>query len=1265
MSTIFISHSSADNALAQDLAARLKAQGHSCVFLDLDPEKGIVAGISWERTLYRKLRACRAVIALCTDPYLQSHWCFAEIALARMEGKQIIALVADPIRDPGRLPSILTERQFIDLRRDPETGYRRLWRGLKELDLLGAVGDWDPTAPPYLGLNAYQEKDAPVYFGREDEIREAIELVDRGAPGLIIVIGASGSGKSSLARAGIVPRLRREPDRWIVLDPFRPGRDPFSELAQVIAQGFRRYAPDAAPAMRDVEALAQRLRGWQDISKQRRSAEPAPQPGGKPVDQGRLGHLISEMEALKRQEPASRETSLLDFLDWSLTDLRRIFGRHPGPDQGGTAATPLLDLAGQLRRASGQATARILLVIDQFEELLGSDGAEGEAARFLGLIAASLAAEGSTLTVVATMRSDFLESFQTVNAHHGMDFATLSLGPMPIEGMRRVIEAPAKLGAIELEPGLADRLLADASSADALPLLSFTLYLLWRDGHLSGSLTLADYDRLGGLEGAVANEADAILATARQRGQEPELRAAFLEMVRLAEDGQFARQPLAWDEPEIAPVQDLIDRFVERRLLLSRLEGDQRVVEVAHEALFRAWAPLKQWLEDHRSELQLKQQIRQTAAAWEESRHQPDYLWRGARLSEAVELVERGGLEGNSREERRCKAFVLASEAMRRRQGRRRRNLVLTVAALLLGFLGYALKNEADAKKAERASWVREQALTAIGTLATDPLKSIGTAEAAICMTQTHEGQVLPEAASALNRAVHALEKQRSLTGHTLAVKRLMFLPQPATAGGQPVAAERLVSLGLDHAALLWSLPGSGAPKCAGVLPGLPLPGQATWIAGDPSGRLIAAGQAGGAVTLQPIPAQGPPPAPVQILRLGAEISALTFSPDGRHVAAAGVDGSARIAALTGTGQVATVTLLPDQPTRITELAFNADGTVLASAGWDGSVMLWDSATGALLHDLEGHDEAVTELAFDGDLLASAGWDRTIRLWDWPRGRLRGTLPHDGRISALRFLPGAGRAANLVSASWDQTVRIWDIGSGTVLKTLTHGAPVVSLAIAGSAAPGAPSDEFPLIASGDWDGRVRIWQVGSDPGASIASRIVAQHLEPVNDLAFNSDDRFLASAGDDRSIKITRLFEHATDHNWQSSLDLSPRTGAENETRWIAMIQGGKVWVLDPEAQEKAREITAFEGNATGIAFDPENPQTLFIRADEQFEYYLDPRELMLCAGSIADPAAPKPAADIDLSALCEGVTVQEDSASLLSQVTAPAQRLLRSITGD
>ncbi|MFG6083102.1 TIR domain-containing protein [Paracoccus litorisediminis] len=1210
MSTIFISHSSADNDLARDLAARLQQQGHTCLFLDLDPDKGIVAGESWERTLYRKLRACRAVIALCTDSYLKSYWCFAEIALARMEGKQIIAMLADPLDDAAKLPSILSERQFIDLRRDPEAAYQRLWRGLRELDLLGATGDWDPGKSPYLGLNAYQEQHAPVYFGRESEIRATIELIERGAPGLILILGASGSGKSSLARAGVVPRLKRETDRWIVLDPFRPGREPFYELAQLFAQSFRRHA---AVGPHDADALLDRLRSWHDVSRQGR-----PSIGPHP-DEARLGRLISEIEALKRQAPDVRDASLLEFLDWSLDDLRRIVGRTPGLATGRTGATPLIDMADDLRRAAGRPDARVLLVLDQFEELLAGGGPDDQSARFLALLAASLAAEGSPLTVVATMRSDFLEAFQTVNAHHGMDFETLSLGPMPIEGMRRVIEAPAKLGAIELESGLADRLLQDASTPDALPLLSFTLWLLWRDGHASGALTLRDYDALGGVEGAVAGEADAILALARQRDQEAQLRTAFLQMVRLTEDGQIARQPVAWDAPELQPVHDLLDRFIERRLLLSRAESDRRVVEVAHEAIFRTWLPLRRWIEEHRAELQLRQRIRRTSEAWETSHRQSDYLWRGARLSAAVDLLGRGGLDGSSPEDRIAKAFVQASQAMRQQQGRRRRNVVLLVTSALLGLLAYALLNEHVAKRAQRTSWAREQSLAAISTMQTDPMKSIGMAQAAVCLTQSHDGIVLSHAQSALNQAVHAVRKQRTLRGHDRAVSKAMFLQ----AGDG--ATETLVSLGQDRRALIWRVPGSTAPACSGVPMPDPLAGPASLLAGDPQSGSIAVASPDGTVMLYHTAAETPEGA--EVFSFGNPVAALTIAPGGQRIAAADSTGSVRIAQLSSTGAIASMTLA-GQPSRIAAMAFNQDATLLATAGWQGTVNIWDATSGELLHSLSGSPEAVTELTFRGDLLASGGWDKTVRLWNTQSGALLHEFSHDARISALSFVPGDANPAVLASASWDGTVRLWDTATGEMLNLLPHGAPVVSLATRAEARSplGQPRDGF-LIASGDWDGRVQVWNVEQGAGANTSSRIVAQHLGPVNDLGFGGDGQFLASAGDDSEIRISRLFDQTQGYDWQSGLDLGQFNGGTHKAKWIAMISAGSVRVIDTEAHEEERAISDYQGNATAIAFSKDGSQRLAILADELFEYHLDPRELMICADQIAQPgtgAAPE-----------------------------------------
>ncbi len=651
MSAIFISHSSADNQAVADLANRLAQQDHHSVFLDFDPNNGIPAGKSWERTLYRKLRACRALIAWCTDDYLQSHWCFAEIALARMEGKPIFALLTDSLSPGRKLPSILTERQYIDLRSDEEEAYARLWRGLEDLDISGVV--WDPKNPPYRGLNYYREQDAPVFFGRETETRAGLELVNRGAPNLMMVLGASGSGKSSLVRAGMLPRLRKDP-QWLVVDPFRPRKDAFAELADALADAHLHHAPDQAQRTGNRGFLVEELRRWQAGP----AAPAAPDSTPVPADE-RVSRLLDQLEDLNENPPAPVKARMVSFLDWTLDDLREICGQiRPGESPFG-GATPLVDACDRLRRASANEDARVLLIIDQFEELLGHEEPDHPANRFLSLLRASVEADDCPLMVVGTMRSDFLGAFQRHPHLRGIDFESLSVASMEPGGMRRVIEEPAKLAALDLESGLPGRLLDDTETPDALPLLSFTLWVLWRDYREDGKLTIGEYEQLGGLDGAVSREADALLESAQRAFKSEPLRRAFVHMARLSDEGTYARRPVNWESEQLQPVHDILEQFVDRRLLVKR----SGVVEVAHEALFRSWEPLKAWLDENRADLLLRQQISRDAAVWSADRaNSRDTLWRGGRLQQAEDLLGREGLPAVERE------FVEAGVSGRKRR---------------------------------------------------------------------------------------------------------------------------------------------------------------------------------------------------------------------------------------------------------------------------------------------------------------------------------------------------------------------------------------------------------------------------------------------------------------------------------------------------------------------------------------------------------------------------------------------------------------------
>ncbi|QTF93479.1 TIR domain-containing protein [Halomonas sp. BM-2019] len=232
MSTLFISHSSADKAAASELAGWLDRQGHRSIFLDFDPEHGIPPGRDWEEELYRQLRTCQAFIALCSDAAMASCWCLAELSHARALGKPILPVCIAPCT----LRPQLAELQIIDLVKEPALGYERL-RGA-----LTGVFDWDRRRPPYPGMMAFEEADAAIFFGRDTEIQQALDRLQQvrhfGGPRLQLFLGASGSGKSSLVRAGILPRLRALPDAWAPIGPVRPRDRPLEALLAQLVGGL-------------------------------------------------------------------------------------------------------------------------------------------------------------------------------------------------------------------------------------------------------------------------------------------------------------------------------------------------------------------------------------------------------------------------------------------------------------------------------------------------------------------------------------------------------------------------------------------------------------------------------------------------------------------------------------------------------------------------------------------------------------------------------------------------------------------------------------------------------------------------------------------------------------------------------------------------------------------------------------------------------------------------------------------------------------------
>ncbi len=217
MSSIFISHSSHDRPWSERIRDWLQGAEHKqeterryeALFLDFDPECGIPNGTSWRAVLHQKLRLCRAVIVVCSRRYCSSQWCLAELGIAIHEGKLVLPLRIDPQADQSDLPRLLAETQAsvlpqIDLAAAGSSGWRALERGLEVLswrERLRWPPPGKPQASPFPGLLAFDRPRAPVFFGRDGAItrvHQQLNALAQRTPALLLLLGASGTGKSSL-----------------------------------------------------------------------------------------------------------------------------------------------------------------------------------------------------------------------------------------------------------------------------------------------------------------------------------------------------------------------------------------------------------------------------------------------------------------------------------------------------------------------------------------------------------------------------------------------------------------------------------------------------------------------------------------------------------------------------------------------------------------------------------------------------------------------------------------------------------------------------------------------------------------------------------------------------------------------------------------------------------------------------------------------------------------------------------------------------------
>jgi len=1060
LAKVFVSHASKDLALAKELHQWLADEGHE-VFLDHDLRDGIAVGEEWEKRLHERLRWANAVVCVITAAYLASEWCAAEVNTAKARGNRLL-----PVRaEPGVIHALLRSIQHTDMTSDRVAARAALGEALRRVDAAGHAS-WPENFSPFPGLRPFDSDRHRVFFGRSQEVEQLAELLRSSAElsdgAALLVVGASGCGKSSLVRAGLLPVMAGEPGWW-PLTPIVPGSDPMAALARGLFVGAQQIGLGWT-----VDHVRDRLAEC-DLSSLAEELLLAV-PGG---SLRRLLLVMDQFEELFTQSVSTQRARFAEVLHAALRGPIQVVGtlRSESLNQW----LDSLEFANLPTRTYMLRPLRYEMLHTVIEEpaRLAGIGVDGR------LVAQLVddTGSGAALPLLAFTLAELGDGLSRGGQLSGTRYDELG-------GVQGALTR-------EADAALADAVTASGRSREEV--IAALLRLVTIDGQGRPTRWQVGRDELPDSVVTELNSfiARRLLTTDAKNGRVVigVAHEAFLtawaplaEAIAASASALRARRAVEYAAEEWDKNGHLNSRLWGGGQLAAAVADIGARIQVgATGVLPRPTSRFLRWLPgQHR-----------------------------AMVADRVDLSVK------------ARAFLHAS--IRHDRYRRRRATIVLSVLLVLALIaagvaviqqGVARRQQRAAEEQQRIATARQLVVQAKLVLESDPRTAL---RFGIAAERIHPGA---ETHANLVNILTATHYAGTLTGHTDSVYSMVFYPDgrtlvtggldkminlwdladstgprrlgiPVRVNGHGVSSLALQPGGsilaageIDGTVVLWDLGDRTRPRRLGQL----VTGQNCAVyslAFADKGNIVAASCSGSqnSVVLWDIAD------PTRPRRLGQPLVSssnhfplMVLSPDGTKLAAGDFGGDVILWDLANPAQPRR--LRDNHTGSVTSVAFSPNGTTLAAGMGDGTVSLWDITNPAHSHRLgqvlNGHVGPVSSIAFSPDeaTLATGGHDRMVIVWDLtnPAQPRRLWQPFGGHTSAVTSIAFAPGGTTLATGSNDGPVILWNLTDPAQPRRLgqpltNHGNHLVSASFAPKGA---------TLATGSSEGTVILWDL-TDP----------------------------------------------------------------------------------------------------------------------------------------------------------------------------------------